>query len=108
MAWVVTAVVGAALVGLGAFFTTVGLDRADKFASVLGAFVGVVGLGLAAFGVSATRRAPDQPQPDAHPDDAASAGPAPTPGGPSVVNSEVAGSVWQIDSGGDVNINGRP
>ncbi|GAA0821538.1 hypothetical protein GCM10009525_08520 [Streptosporangium amethystogenes subsp. fukuiense] len=40
----------AALVALGWYFIAVGLDRADKLASVLGAFVGLLGLGLAVFG----------------------------------------------------------
>jgi hypothetical protein len=37
----------AACAGLIGYFAAVGLDRADKLASVIGAFVGLAGLGLA-------------------------------------------------------------
>ncbi|WP_254876719.1 hypothetical protein [Verrucosispora sp. NA02020] len=51
------AIAGGLLVaGLGAFLTVQGLDDADKWASVLGLFVGLAGLGLAAAGAAGTRR----------------------------------------------------
>nr|BFE50148.1 hypothetical protein GCM10017745_35750 [Saccharothrix mutabilis subsp. capreolus] len=39
------------LIGLGVFFVVLGLDQADKLASVLGFFVGLVGLGLSIAGL---------------------------------------------------------
>jgi membrane protein implicated in regulation of membrane protease activity len=47
----------AAAVGLGLYFAAVGLARADKLASVLGAFVGLAGLALALFSYVLARRA---------------------------------------------------
>ncbi|GAA4186568.1 hypothetical protein GCM10022252_18770 [Streptosporangium oxazolinicum] len=49
--WCGAAVAFAVLVGLGVYFLSVGLDRADKVASVIGAFVGLAGLGLALHGM---------------------------------------------------------
>ncbi|MFC4529214.1 hypothetical protein [Sphaerisporangium dianthi] len=49
---------GLVLVALGVLFPLAGLDDADKFASVLGAFTGVAGLALSAYGVVLARRAP--------------------------------------------------
>ncbi|MFI7691653.1 hypothetical protein ACIBQ6_21475 [Nonomuraea sp. NPDC049655] len=46
----------AALAGLGVYFAKVGLDRADKLASVIGVFVALVGLGAAVYGLVAERR----------------------------------------------------
>ncbi|GAA4231714.1 hypothetical protein GCM10022254_29690 [Actinomadura meridiana] len=40
-----------ALVGLGAYFAAVGLDDADKLASVLGVFVALAGLAVAVYGL---------------------------------------------------------
>jgi hypothetical protein len=50
-----------AMVGLGAYFWAVGLDEADKVASVIGAFVGLVGLALAGYGTVLARRATPSP-----------------------------------------------
>ncbi|MCO5996233.1 hypothetical protein [Actinoallomurus rhizosphaericola] len=50
----------AAAAGLGAYLSMVGLDKADKLASVLGLFVAVAGLVLTVYGVFADRRAGDQ------------------------------------------------
>ncbi|WP_433187841.1 hypothetical protein [Actinoallomurus sp. CA-150999] len=47
----------AALVALGAYFVAVGLDKADKLASVIGVFVAVVGLAVSVYGMAADRRA---------------------------------------------------
>ena len=44
----------AAVSGLGVYFTQVGLDKADKLASVIGALVALVGLAMTAFGVFGT------------------------------------------------------
>ncbi len=59
-----------ALVALGAlgwYFIAVGLDRADKLASVLGAFVGLLGLGLAVYGAVSSRREEAEPEPEPDP-----------------------------------------
>jgi hypothetical protein len=40
-------VIGASMLGLGVFFAINGLDRSDKYASVLGALLGTASLGLA-------------------------------------------------------------
>ncbi|MEW1839212.1 hypothetical protein AB0392_14760 [Nonomuraea angiospora] len=45
-----------ALAGLGTYFALVGLDKADKLASVIGVFVAVAGLGVAVYGLIAGRR----------------------------------------------------
>ena len=53
----------AVFAGLGVYFLSVGLDQADKIASVVGALVGLAGLGLAAHGMfSASSRTPEPPQ----------------------------------------------
>lgn len=57
--WVLGLVCGGLVVGLAWFLTTESLDRADKFASVIGMFVGIAGLALAVF--QARRPAPSQP-----------------------------------------------
>lgn len=56
--WVGVAVVGVVVIGLGVLMVGVGLDKADKLASVLGLFVGLVGLALSVFGTLLARRAP--------------------------------------------------
>lgn len=51
-----------ALTGLGVYFGVVGLDRADKLASVIGAFAALAGLGLAVYGmIRQQRRNPPMP-----------------------------------------------
>ncbi|WP_156756604.1 hypothetical protein [Actinokineospora pegani] len=50
--------------GLGVFFVLLGLERADRAASVTSAFVGIVGLGVAIAAYVANRRAPAQPRRD--------------------------------------------
>ncbi|MEU1726746.1 hypothetical protein ACNF49_24460 [Actinomadura sp. ATCC 39365] len=50
------AVAVAALAGLGVYFSKVGLEEADRLASVIGLFVAVAGLGLAVYGLIAERR----------------------------------------------------
>ncbi|MBD3139911.1 hypothetical protein [Microbispora bryophytorum] len=46
----------AALAALGVYLSRVGLDKADKLASVIGLFVALVGLGVAVYGLFAERR----------------------------------------------------
>ncbi len=55
-------IAGLTLVGLGVLLFRVGLDDADKWASVIGVFAALLGLGLSEYGVVLTRRAP-QPGP---------------------------------------------
>lgn len=52
-----------ALVGLGGYFVVVGLEKADKLASVIAAFVAVVGLGVTVLGLVTQRRHPSPPEP---------------------------------------------
>lgn len=40
-----------AVAGLGVYFVLVGLENADKMASVVGVFVALVGLGLTVYGM---------------------------------------------------------
>ncbi|MFG1874237.1 hypothetical protein ACGFIV_05305 [Sphaerisporangium sp. NPDC049003] len=62
--WVGGALVAVAVIGLGVYFTTVGLDKADKLASVIGVFIGLAGLALAIYGLLADRRTgPPSPRP---------------------------------------------
>ncbi|MFE2867855.1 hypothetical protein [Embleya sp. NPDC059259] len=56
-------VAGLGAVGLGVFFAVAGLEDADKLASVIGVFVGLVGLGLSVYGIVLARRSPPSPGP---------------------------------------------
>mgnify|MGYP001043098371 CR=1 FL=1 len=71
-----TGIGSAALVGLGAFLVVVGLDDADKWASVIGVFVGLIGLAVSVCGLVLARRSS-------------------TGGGQAVTNSLVGGRVVQ-------------
>jgi hypothetical protein len=73
--WVLTLAVGVLVVGLGTILAIQGLDKADKWASVLGLFVGLAGLGLAVAGAVDGRR---------------------RPGGQWVTDSTIGGGVTQI------------
>jgi hypothetical protein len=55
--WIVSVACGVVLVAVGGLMLWKGLDAADKIGSVVGALSGVIGLGLAAYGVVSTRRA---------------------------------------------------
>ncbi|MYS93817.1 MULTISPECIES: hypothetical protein [Streptomyces] len=63
-AWSCAILFGLTLLGLGAYFLIVGLDEADKTASVVGSLTGLAGLGVSivsliqARGSSASRNAP--------------------------------------------------
>jgi hypothetical protein len=61
VAWTFAIVGGAAVIFLGVLFVATGLDTADKLASVIGAFAGLMGLGLAAYGVVLSRRGSASP-----------------------------------------------
>lgn len=63
LTWSGVAVALGALAALGWYFIAVGLDRADKLASVLGVFVGLLGLGLAIYGTVSSRPEAAQPEP---------------------------------------------
>jgi hypothetical protein len=54
--WMMAVAGGVLVAGLGAFLAIQGLDKADKWASVLGLFVGLAGLGLAAAGTVGVRQ----------------------------------------------------
>lgn len=48
--WIGAGIALAVLVGLAAYLVSVGLDKADKWASVIGVFVALIGLGMALTG----------------------------------------------------------
>ncbi|MGA5869201.1 hypothetical protein [Streptomyces cinereoruber] len=60
-AWAGAVLLGIGLVALGVLFFRAGLESADRLASVIGVFVGIVGLALAAYGTAQTRRTPSAP-----------------------------------------------
>jgi hypothetical protein len=97
--WLAVLFVGLGLVGLGVYFGRIGLDRADKLASVLGAFSGLAGLFLAGWGMVQARHERARPA---------------APGGPGGGGQQVSGSVigrdnFQIGSAGrDVDIRREP
>jgi hypothetical protein len=55
--WVIGVACGVVLVAVGGLMVWRGLDVADKIGSVIGAVSGVIGLGLAVYGLGLTRRA---------------------------------------------------
>ncbi|MEV4175471.1 FxSxx-COOH system tetratricopeptide repeat protein [Nonomuraea sp. NPDC049709] len=65
MSWVGVLASGAVLLALSVLFVATGLDSADKLASVIGAFVGVAGLGGSLYGLALARRSRDSPPPPA-------------------------------------------
>jgi hypothetical protein len=73
--WVVAVVGGVPVAGLGVFLAVHSLDKADKWASVFGLFVGLGGLGVAVAGVVSARR---------------------HTGGQSVTDSTIGGGVAQV------------
>lgn len=79
--WIVSAACGVVLVVVGGLMAWNGLDVADKIGSVVGALGGVVGVGLAAYGVVSARRAGRS---------------APPPVSNTVEGSAIAGSNVQI------------
>ncbi|MFE5331292.1 hypothetical protein ACFRCG_33380 [Embleya sp. NPDC056575] len=86
-AWVGGVVAGAALVGLAVYLAVVGLDEADKWASVLGLFVTLAGLAVSVIGMWRERA---------------------SSGGQSVTDSTIGGGVAQVaDTGGNVRITHR-
>ncbi|WP_182902266.1 hypothetical protein [Microbispora sp. H10830] len=54
--WGGAGVAVAALAALGVYLSQVGLDKADKLASVIGLFVALAGLGTAVYGLVAERK----------------------------------------------------
>ncbi|MET8154758.1 hypothetical protein ABZT47_00205 [Sphaerisporangium sp. NPDC005289] len=88
---------GLVMVALGVALPMAGLDDADKYASVLGAFTGVAGLALSAYGVVLARRAPAE----APAQEGTSPPPEPDSGAGRVRNSvsgTVHGPVLQADT----------
>lgn len=59
--WVGACAIGVTLAGLGGYFAAIGLDEADRLASVVGSLVGIAGLGLSGYGLLLTRRVPSGP-----------------------------------------------
>ncbi|MEO3812247.1 hypothetical protein ABGB17_24890 [Sphaerisporangium sp. B11E5] len=54
-----------AVVAMGVYFARVGLENADRTASVVGAFVGVAGLAVTLYALVNGSRTPAPPPPDA-------------------------------------------
>ncbi|MES9602162.1 hypothetical protein [Actinomadura sp. NPDC000929] len=79
---------GVVLAGAGVFFTLVGLDDADRWASVMSVFLTALGLGVSVYGMVLTRRGLGQ-QPQA-------AGQR--------VGGDVQGPNLQIGQAGDVRV----
>jgi hypothetical protein len=79
----------AAGVGLVVYFVVVGLDKADKLASVIGVFLGLAGIALASYGVVVDRALPGSTSVST------SAPPAPIdpPGGAGRVHNEISGGI---------------
>ncbi|GAA3937597.1 hypothetical protein GCM10023085_18700 [Actinomadura viridis] len=104
LAWVGGAVAVAAVAGVAVYLASVGLDKADKWASVGGLFIGLAGLSLTVNGVVRARRTPE-PEPPRGPQPGSGAGD---------VRNEVRGTVhgpviMGRDFRGDVHAEGsRP
>ncbi|MET8197996.1 hypothetical protein [Micromonospora taraxaci] len=87
--WAVVLCVGVVLIGLGIFVGVTRLDDADKWGSVVGAMVAVLGLPLTAYGVVLARQ------------------PARAESEQSVSNSVIGGGVTQVGTvRGNVRIGG--
>jgi hypothetical protein len=56
LAWMLMVAGGVAVAVLGGFLAAAGLDDADKWASVIGLFVALAGLGLSGYGLMLARR----------------------------------------------------
>jgi hypothetical protein len=54
--WTGAVILGVAVAALGAYFTVIGLDKADKLGSAVGAVVGLAGLGVTGYGIALTVR----------------------------------------------------
>ncbi|GHH76208.1 hypothetical protein GCM10018781_46990 [Kitasatospora indigofera] len=91
-AWAGGVVGGAAVVGLVVHLGAVGLDRADKWASVLGLFVAIAGLGLTLAGLRRGRAESA----------GRSRGEAPAGGGPSGQSEQSGQSVDASGVGGGI------
>lgn len=75
LAWGGVLVAVSSMVCIGLYFWHVGLESADKLASVIGSFVGLIGLAVAIFGTrSPSSRSSGGVPPAGQPDEAASAG----------------------------------
>ncbi|SEG57675.1 hypothetical protein SAMN05444920_103255 [Nonomuraea solani] len=62
LVWSGAVVAVAALAGLGVYFVRVGLEEADRLASVIGVFVALAGLAVAIYGLAGGRTPEDTPQ----------------------------------------------
>lgn len=92
LTWSGGSVAAAASAGLAWYFAAVGLDKADKLASVTGIIVGLAGLGVAIYGASSSRATDEVAR-----------------SGQRVEGTTVGGSVTQIRGvGGSVRIGNAP
>jgi hypothetical protein len=85
--WAIWLLVGVLVAGLGAALLVVGLDDADKYASVAGAVSALVGLGVSLSAL--VRRQPQRPLPSEGP-------PKESRPGQTVASSNIGGDVIQI------------
>ncbi|MEU7750128.1 hypothetical protein [Nonomuraea sp. NPDC049158] len=67
LVWGGSVVAGVAMAGLGVYFWRVGLDDADKLASVISVFVAMVGLGSAVYGLISDRSSKQPNTPETSP-----------------------------------------
>ncbi|MFI0418616.1 hypothetical protein [Spongiactinospora sp. 9N601] len=95
--WFGGAVAVTAVAGLAGYFVAVGLDRADKLASVIGVFLGLAGLCLSVYG-TVTGRAAQPPSGSAGADMPAPEPLTPTPPLPDAgrggVRNNISGGVF--------------
>lgn len=104
LTWTVAFAVGLVVAGLGGYFAVVGLDEADKLASVVGSLAGVIGVGLSVYALTLARRVPETSSENA---DSVS-----TPSGDTVTNNvsgTVHGPVFQgLDFTGPITLGSSP
>ncbi|MFB4317575.1 hypothetical protein [Actinomadura sp. 21ATH] len=87
--WVGAVVMVVALVGLGVHLAVVGLDKADKWASVIGVFVALAGLAAAVYGLVTGR----------HDNSGGDGGDGETPSGGAVASGERSIAIGGDNSG---------
>lgn len=106
--WAGAAVATAVFAGLAVYFVVVGLDKANKLASVIGLFVGLAGLGVTVHGLI-SGRSNDEGRPGSPPEPGDEDRPVSPGNGGGVVHlrAEVSGRGRVYQAGRDLTINER-